>query len=754
MKFRSLGIQAFRGSTTVLELDIPSRGICVFGENGFGKSTICDAIEFLCHGTINEYRREGWDVGALRALKAGDLETKVGAVLDDGVRIKRVIRDGRAGAIVDPDGVELGDLPDIPALRHRTLTDFVLDTRGQRKAHLFDILGLADLEETRSAFVNARNKAKSELKTIAGSLDRARTSFQSALGDGDFASTVRQLTTAAGIRLSGVAEQDLVQLEIDSDQTAPTANPVSALANASAINQKLETEDAIAAWNETVKLSNARQAALLVNLLEDAQRVLDGWEPESCPLCEQDVTDFESFAARVSERKAEYEESSAALVKAQSAVESEGGDFRSLSESLRVLADDQRVPEGRRLELAVAADESLAISEHIKAQVAAREPVTLTRPGSLESPLLDSVSSAISDVGNSGEALAELVKLRALLIALNTQQALFETATRRLSILESAVANVTTAANEVLTSRIEELSEDVATYFGIMVGKRHYKNVRLEVLANGKGVDFVLEFADELQLKEVSPPHRVMSESQLTSLGLAMFLAEAKRRSGGWQTLVLDDVLNSHDATGKVQLAELLKEHFSDWQLIVLTHHRNFADRLAEIVGKGMNSISITGWTIEAGIAIGSGGAALDRLKAGLAEGKSSEDLKQHIQPAVEHALSEPLAGFRMNSRYTLKNDLSARDLLSGLREGFKKRRNNDDVMAALDRLEPALGIRNEASHEKVDYLALTTDDLNAVVAAIDRFKASISCAECNSTAWRKDASSCKCGKTTFAKKN
>ncbi len=55
----------FRGAKNHVKVEIPNGFLIVVGRNGTGKSTICDAIEFVLNGTIREHghkeKRETYD---------------------------------------------------------------------------------------------------------------------------------------------------------------------------------------------------------------------------------------------------------------------------------------------------------------------------------------------------------------------------------------------------------------------------------------------------------------------------------------------------------------------------------------------------------------------------------------------------------------------------------------------------------------------------------------------------------------------
>ena len=77
-------------------------------------------------------------------------------------------------------------------------------------------------------------------------------------------------------------------------------------------------------------------------------------------------------------------------------------------------------------------------------------------------------------------------------------------------------------------------------------------------------------------------PSEFLNEARLTAIGLCLYLAGMIRsippRRGDGSTypriLVLDDVLLSLDMTHRMPLLRVLRDHFRDWQVLLLTHDR------------------------------------------------------------------------------------------------------------------------------------------------------------------------------------
>lgn len=94
-----------------------------------------------------------------------------------------------------------------------------------------------------------------------------------------------------------------------------------------------------------------------------------------------------------------------------------------------------------------------------------------------------------------------------------------------------------------------------------------------------------LEITAHLDSGHSVKPLRFFSEANLDLLSLLVFLSVAKAASerGQAKVLVLDDVLQSVDASIRIRVAEYILDEFSDWQLIFTVHDRLWQEQLVNM---------------------------------------------------------------------------------------------------------------------------------------------------------------------------
>jgi DNA repair exonuclease SbcCD ATPase subunit len=268
-----------------------------------------------------------------------------------------------------------------------------------------------------------------------------------------------------------------------------------------------------------------------------------------------------------------------------------------------------------------------------------------------------------------------------------------------------------------------------------------------------KGLELAVDFHGSRQ----RPPHGVLSESHLNSLAIALFLAMAQTFNEKLRFLVLDDVINSFDLEHRGQLAELLAEKFDDWQLIVLTHDRQFFEHLARRAPT-WKRLEITSWSLDQGprtTKYSSGGilaGANERLAEGDVNGaatKARRALEELLQEICESLRAE--LPFRRGAR---NDQREIGELLKGIRRGVKEHAKGmlSELEPLLKNLEADVGASlNVEAHASRGRAAAS--EVEAALERIEKLDRLWSCPACGTRVWYKgtpEAARCKCGKSHF----
>ena len=297
---------------------------------------------------------------------------------------------------------------------------------------------------------------------------------------------------------------------------------------------------------------------------------------------------------------------------------------------------------------------------------------------------------------------------------------------------------------------LERISERVATIYSFLHPNEQVQNVGVETWGD-KGVELAVEFHGVRH----QPPHGVLSESHLNSLGIALFLSMSETFNEKLGFLVLDDVVNSFDADHRGRLAKLLASEFVDRQLIVLTHDHVFYQQLTRLA-RQWRKVEITSWSYEEGPRLlgYEFGTFLEKARECLGQGdfhgataKSRRALEELLQEACEGMGA--LVGFRRGVRNDRRD---ANELLMGVRRALKQHGVIHEVDSLLQEIEADLqATLNVEVHASTEWAS--RPEIEASLNRLETLEQHWICSECETTVWfagSPAASRCRCRRTTF----
>src|SRR6476646_4472011 len=158
-RLERLVMHAFRGVPTEMTVDFgKGESTVVYGENGTGKSTIADALEWYFKGEIELLSRDGRQHAVRHVGGDGDGVTSVEVLTSGMLGGKVVFPDERT-----PDTFEALRRETF-LLRGRTLADFINKTKTEKWKALVEILGLDAIESLREELQRARNDLRKTSK--------------------------------------------------------------------------------------------------------------------------------------------------------------------------------------------------------------------------------------------------------------------------------------------------------------------------------------------------------------------------------------------------------------------------------------------------------------------------------------------------------------------------------------------------------------------------------------------------------------
>lgn len=308
------------------------------------------------------------------------------------------------------------------------------------------------------------------------------------------------------------------------------------------------------------------------------------------------------------------------------------------------------------------------------------------------------------------------------------------------------------AVESAIGAALDDLNATIGDFYTRLIGSSPYGDVKLEYqYARAGGVEFSFVWN---RLEEVSPPQRVMSESQLGALGFALFLARLHVRPSTWRTMVLDDVVTSFDVVHRTRLVRLLAERFGEWQVILCTHDQHLA-RVITDETTGWRHVKVAAWTADGGTVFGDA-EPRKRLRQLLADGQAADELGGLARQCMEQALERPVRKLGLCIRHDPNNVYTAGEyrhaLLAGLRDGGYLHAGH----TVLVRLATDGSVTNRACHFKETDASITSADLELLLDDLDELDALFDCERCGKKAWQMRIAGsthcqCECGTLSCA---
>jgi len=176
MKINKLQIKGLRGVKNELTLDLSNQSALIYGDNGAGKSTIADAIEWYYTDKVDHLKGEEVGRSGLEALRHIDLPKDEPAsaslmMTETSVNSEKSlsIQGSKIKASYSNDSTNFQEYltqsrNENLILRYRDLTKFILATKTERLETLSVIIGYKDITGTLGVLKAAYNASQRDIR--------------------------------------------------------------------------------------------------------------------------------------------------------------------------------------------------------------------------------------------------------------------------------------------------------------------------------------------------------------------------------------------------------------------------------------------------------------------------------------------------------------------------------------------------------------------------------------------------------------
>jgi len=800
VKLKRLVGEGFRGTLKRVWLDLEDdcKSLILFGNNGDGKSSFSDALEWFFTDSIEDLRREDCgredyfndalpetqDATVELSFNRNNLDSEKILQREGGHRysnkteeFRKYIENSRKESFI---------------LRYHTMREFINKTKKAKLEEVEEIIGFGIVMEKRDALLGALNALKNStelngLRTLA--IEKGR-------------DIVNIIGTKPFIEADILSFADRLRKQVDCDKSISDVDALRSVTDELYEKVKTTEKGEQIAWLEQIR-ANASSSKGIPSFLDELNQVLtshnklakqrkkveasaldklykagvealekDWARAGECPLCKRPIDtdqlleslkkEIESIQDLLEERNQIIEQIKLLRYR-----------IESLKESLSSLLED-KVRESLLAPRQFATLKSWPSlferwQEFAGKVEASPESVTFETPSTDLQNVLETTLTQLEETIESKKKLLTgteeekrfyqniqtLKLLRDSYLRLRKIEGEIQIYERQISSLEKIYQEFEEKEREGLSRVLETISKDVNEYFKFLHPGEDFDQIEL-VLTERRGLEFRLKFYG----RPISPPLKVLSESHLNSLGISLFLASAQHFNKTNSFLILDDVVSSFDVNHRRSIARLLRERFPDTQFLLFTHDDLWFDLLKQDLPSNRWLFKeLAKWSHENGVEIIESPMSLrERIQDCLAR-NDINGAANKCRTLIEGILKQKCEdlGVRLEYRSREKNDQrEASELINGLTAYLKANQSLREKESKLlfSDLRAGQLLTNIGSHHKnLGTTSLARGDIETTLTDIDEFEALFVCPDCNRPAKmsysprNSELKQCECGK-------
>jgi AAA15 family ATPase/GTPase len=636
-KIKNLQVKGFRG---IVENDLPFEGksIVLCGENGQGKSSFVDALEFFFKGKL-QYLEDVKTTSTVR--HAPHIKHKK---TDSSVSIEFV-----QGATLLCRTFK--DCPVIPAqlkiyfnlggtshyiLRRKYLLDFLISQAAPRYTQLAALMGISELDNVELNMMRKRDEIDQEIQSLETRLKEMRKRLnekhkEEIISDAQLIEVVNKSIGKYTKQIVSSIEDipglkpKLVGEKKDSEVAEKRTNLKGIMEDVNYLKSNISfLGNHKELWSSIQKLHKnieKLEEAAFQQILSSGKNIILEKKMEVCPLCQQPISRAEVVSV---------------IEKRLKDLEATQGDVERIKELKRLLVADlslflerlngfiEKIKKAGYTASLNSLESVSANLAKLKTQIS-KEVINIQLEPAVAyiddktAPLLFAneerwLDAELKKVAGSKED-EDLVGIIDLLTATyetyneikRSEKDLVNKKKFRKQIDAIYQCFLTTNHDEI--QRIyDELGSDFYRYYKELHPGDEHHDIKL-VVKRRASAEIKTKFYD----KQEEDPRGFFSEAHLDSLGLCIFLAFVKKFNANFPLIILDDVVSSIDASHRNRIGKLIFEEFPDQQLLITTHDNIWFEELCNAerafgVAHKFNNLRIIRWSLD-------GGPVLDKYK-------------------------------------------------------------------------------------------------------------------------------------------
>jgi len=633
VKIKTINIHAFRGIPD-LELQLDGKNLLLRGENGTGKSSIVEAIEFFFTGKISHLegirglslQRHGPHVN----YEANDVNVEL-TFNPGSVSLNRTFESSFSPLEQFKEYFEITQ-KGVFILRRSQILSFIMSNPADRFRAIGSIIGIEPLDVIELEMMRVRDNLKGGIDSKEDKINELISDLSTIIEKDiakveDILPALNEMLQEANLPLI----KSLEDVNKHAEEMLKTVKKTESIDRIRVLNEVLETTKTKLIAREVIgelndfnnKVKNLLQEDIrlelsVADLLELGRKVIEEKEMDICPLCEQRI-DRESLIIKIDNRLRTLRNLSKKASEVRTIYVPLINKFNEIADKVdAIISKIESFPELAE-EKSKIIEKIAFLKEFVPHITSAKNlkdviPVQVFEKQKNEiNGVWTSISTKCSQVLDTigltedEKKVLDVVRLieqtRSKTTELSKTQAELKIYQYRFDLAEKIFSTFSETKKTKIQEIYNSIQGNIQSFYSSLHPNELHKNIELTV-ALGRRASTELRM--ESFGREGEDPRALTSEGHLDSLGLCIFLGFVKKFNEGCSLIVLDDIVCTVDAKHRENICKLLFEGFRDQQLIITTQDEVWyeqlraSQRVYEMEGDFKNKV-IANWCVERG---------------------------------------------------------------------------------------------------------------------------------------------------------
>jgi len=766
VKIKTIDIHAFRGIPD-FELQLDGKNLLLLGENGTGKSSLVEAIEFFFTGKISHL--EG-----TRGLSLQRHGPHVNFEPDD-LNVELTFNPGNivlnrnfASSPSPPE--QLKDYfqitqKDTFILRRSQILTFIMSKPADRFRAIGSIIGVEPLDEIELGMMRVRDDLKSRIESKEEKIDGLISDLSTIIETNitkveEVLPALNKMLQEAGLPLI----RSLEDVDKHAEEMLKTVKKTESIDKIRVLNEILGTTktelisdeviDELNDLNNKVKhllQEDIRLELSVANLLKSGRKVIKEEEMDICPLCEQKI-DREKLLAKINDRlkllRDLSEKVSEVRIMSTPVIDKLNGIVDEFKTTISKIESFSELTEKKSKIM-----EKIAFLNEFVSHITSAKDLKNEIPVQVFNQQKNEINVVWSSISTKCSQLLDAIGLtedekRVLGVARLIEQARSKTTElskvqtelkicqNRFDLAEKIYFTFSETKKTKIQETYDSIHGNIQSFYSMLHPNEPHKNIELTV-ALGRRASTELRM--ESFGREGEDPRALTSEGHLDSLGLCIFLGFVKKFNAGCSLIVLDDVVSTVDAKHRENICKLLLEEFRDKQLIITTHDEVWYKQLRAFqraygIEGDFKNLVITNWHVENGPTIMPYKIRWERIQEKIGSGDKTgagNDGRQYLEWLLKHICEVTNAPVPVNNWQG--------GMVSGILPHAKKRLEylikEDEFKAKISKtfqdLETTILMGNLLSHNNMLAETVSIEEVNRFCESVHNLHNTFLCPNC-----------------------